>query len=248
MPIYTHNPGIEIEDVARFMAGSEQGKLSKVVRNKVIAYRDELISSLNPQLTYNTYKIFSHQGSVVRLDNGLVFTSPKLARTLRPCRELVCFLATAGAELDREISRLTGLGRISNAYVLDSMGSMLAESVVEDFQEKIRRELSAQAKGVTLRFSPGYCDWPIEQQRLLFGLVDAPALGVSLSPSCLMTPRKSIAGVFGIHLLEEVPVPYIPCRDCGREDCESRRAAPRNSTLNTPREVKAQGNLHHATS
>lgn len=229
MSVYTHNPLIETKDVARFISGSNRIKISKSIYNKVVAFNDKVISSLNPRITYNTYRITAADGHSVVLENGAVFSSPKLSKTMRSSREIVCFLATAGPKLDAEISRLTAQGRVSSAYILDAMGSLLVESVVAGFQEKTSKSLRPKDKGVTLRFSPGYCDWPLTQQGELFGLFDAQGLGVKLSRSCLMTPRKSISGVFGIYPLDGVSAPYIPCWECGRRGCSSRRALSRKS-------------------
>ena len=163
------------------------------------------------------------------LENGTRLASVKLAKTLASCPRLVCFLVTIGSRLDGEIKTLSGKRRLSSACVLDAMGSLLVERTIEGFQQKKARELRAQGMGVTLRFSPGYCDWPLVQQKELFGLFDAQGLGVRLSNSCLMTPRKSISGVFGLYPLDSGVKPYTPCWDCGRSNCGSRRAPRRES-------------------
>ena len=72
--------------------------------------------------------------------------------------------------------------------------------------------------------SPGSGDisiWPIEQQQLLFTLLeDGPQqIGVKLTESCLMLPNKTVSGF------------YFPtekairtCQVCKRENCPSRQA------------------------
>lgn len=230
MFVDNHNYSIKTTDVVRFISGSNRTKISKSFRRKIVTFNDNVIPSLKPKISYKTYRIAATNGQSVILENSAVFSSPKLAKTMRASREVVCFLATAGPELDAEISRITAQGRVSSAYVLDVMGSILVERVVNGFQEEARKKLRIKGKEVTLRFSPGYCDWPLTQQKELFGLLDAQDLGVKLSRSCLMTPRKSISGVFGIYSLDEASEQYIPCRECGRKDCTSRRAQPCKST------------------
>ena len=56
-------------------------------------------------------------------------------------------------------------------------------------------------EGETLvsRYSPGYGDWPLEAQRRLFELLDAPRkAGVSLTDSLLMVPSKSVSAIIGV--------------------------------------------------
>ena len=133
-----------------------------------------------------------------------------------------CFVATVGPALEIEVQKQMQQRRYADAYVLDAMGSMSAENVVEQFYQRTARRLAKENKGVTLRFSPGYCDWPVTEQKKLFSLIASQDVDVELNDSCLMTPRKSISGVFGIHSNGETP--YNPCWDCGRTECPARRA------------------------
>ncbi len=118
-----------------------------------------------------------------------------------------------------------GQKRLAEAYLLDAMGSVMVENLVEQFQSHMGEHYQAQDKLVTLRFSPGYCDWPVTEQKKLFKLLDFKKIGVELSDSCLMQPRKSISGVFGLY-----PCPdgkdrsaYNPCLECNKFDCPNRR-------------------------
>jgi hypothetical protein len=52
--------------------------------------------------------------------------------------------------------------------------------------------------GISNRFSPGYCNWDVSEQHLLFQLLPENACGISLNDRALMTPIKSVTGVLGI--------------------------------------------------
>ena len=70
--------------------------------------------------------------------------------------------------------------------------------------------------------SPGSLeDWPIAEQTKLFSIFgDTESLvGVRLTESLLMVPRKSISGI--LFPSEEG---FIACRLCERERCPGRRA------------------------
>jgi len=80
------------------------------------------------------------------------------------------------------------------------------------------------ALGKTSSMSPGSGDvsiWPIEEQRLLFGLLGdvRAAIGVSLTESCLMTPNKTVSGI--IFPAEKA---IRTCQVCRRENCPNRQA------------------------
>ena len=69
---------------------------------------------------------------------------------------------------------------------------------------------------------PGQLDWPIEQQRELFSLLGhvKDSIGVALTESSMMVPRKSISGI--IFPTEET---FVTCQLCQRNKCPSRKAA-----------------------
>jgi cobalamin-dependent methionine synthase I len=162
----------------------------------------------------------------VGLEEGTTFRSRKLAQVLKDSEEIICFVATLGRRLDREIGCLMAEKRLSEAYVLDAMGSVAVEGMVEHFYQRKQIEFAAENKSVTLRFSPGYCDWPVTDQKQLFSLFGSEQAGVELLDSCLMTPRKSISGVFGLFYSTNTHLdsPYNPCRDCRKIDCMARRS------------------------
>jgi hypothetical protein len=65
-------------------------------------------------------------------------------------------------------------------------------------------------------------DWPIQQQRELFSFFqDVQAtIGVRLTESLMMIPRKSVSGI-----IFPKEVTFTACQLCPREKCSSREAA-----------------------
>jgi hypothetical protein len=177
-----------------------------------------------PRIIYRMLSIESCDASV-RLTSGLEFNSYKAAKVFEGCREVCCFLATIGDRVDEEIIRLADSKRSSEAYILDTIGSAAIEGVVEHFHTDAKKRMRSEGKTVTLRMSPGYCDWPLQEQRKLFGLLDAEKIGVELTKSCLMVPRKTVSGMFGIADISTTMNrdDYNPCSECGKEKCMERR-------------------------
>jgi cobalamin-dependent methionine synthase I len=107
------------------------------------------------------------------------------------------------------------------------MGSVLVEDMAAKFHRRMKKKFQAEDKAVTIRLSPGYCDWLLEEQRKIFSLLDADKVGVELTDSYLMKPRKSISGIFGImpSTKRHSYSPYNPCSECEKVDCIARRDA-----------------------
>jgi uncharacterized protein YqkB len=212
-------------DLSSLFGRKESSRFTDFINNK----SDDLFSKFNtlvtPLLSYKIKKIDSINKGTVYLEEGIELKSPKLSKVMKHCEDAICFIATIGSGVEKEIARLTEEERLFDAYILESMGSMAVESMVDAFCKDMETKYNAQDKGVTLRFSPGYCDWPVAEQKKLFRILDAEKINVTLTDSCLMHPRKSISGVSGIHPFDgDNPVsPYNPCSDCKKKDCMARR-------------------------
>lgn len=219
------NSSFERYELATLLGGRKSLGFSCSVEMKIDKLGVRLKELMKPRLYYRTRKIDSIKKQSVHLLGGAAFTSPKLSRSMKNCDEIICFVATIGHGVEKEIVRLMDQNHLSDAYILDSMGSVTAENMVETFYQRMRTKYRAEGKGVTLRFSPGYCDWPVTDQKQLFSSFDSVQIAVELMDSCLMLPRKSISGVFGLFPFNpNLSVSsYNPCSECEKRDCLWRR-------------------------
>jgi hypothetical protein len=219
------NPDIDLHELARFFGGRNTATFSSRVSLKIEQMIKIFRKRLRPQLYYRRMCIQDVKDGSVHLGKGPVLKSRKLSRVMKDCKAVICFIATIGPGIEAEIKKLMDEKKLSAAYILDSMGSVAVEDIVEKFHTGMGNQLRAKEQGVTLRFSPGYCDWPIADQKKLFRIFHSLQLGVQLNDSCLMQPRKSVSGVFG--LMSENPVPsrgpYNPCSVCKQRGCIARR-------------------------
>jgi hypothetical protein len=214
-------PTIENDDLAKLLGGQKKKSLSKSIRKKLRTARQKLNKLIKPSVHYRIVKPSAMDNDVVQLDETVEFSSTQLAKTLKNAEEIVCFVGTIGTGVENEINRLMGKQQLAEAYILDAMASVAVENMIDRFQDLMEDRFSAEDRSVTLRFSPGYCDWPVTQQKKLFNILECRQLNVELLDSCLMKPRKSISGVFGIT--PQKCTSYNPCRDCPTRNCESRR-------------------------
>lgn len=110
-------------------------------------------------------------------------------------------ICTIGPELEREIKKLMEINEMTRALILDALGSEAAEEVAIQSD----RILAEKARDMNLwpskRFSPGYAKWDIKEQRFIFRMLPAADIGVHLTESCMMVPRKSVS--FRINFYKE---------------------------------------------
>jgi hypothetical protein len=219
--LMTIEPRMQTEDLVALLGGTKGHRLSGSLGRKVKALKPKVRGLLNPRLYYRTAKLTANSKGTVCLENDIVFRSNKLSKTLQDSDESVCFVGTVGREVEREINRLLRDNSLADAYIVDALGSVAVESLVEQFQHRMDSRYRKQGKSVTLRFSPGYCDWPVTEQKKLFRVFHRQEIDVDLLDSCLMRPRKSISGIFGVASTKGSP--YNPCVQCKKLDCEARR-------------------------
>ena len=127
--------------------------------------------------------------------------------------------ASGGSEL-RDLRRLFR-DKGATPDLLDAVGSVLVEWMADRLESHIAGILLDQGLQATGRFSPGYCDWEIQDgQKEIFRCLTPETLGVECTSSGMMVPRKSISAcMLGA---QEVANRY-PCVFCARSDCEYRR-------------------------
>ncbi len=154
------------------------------------------------------------------LDAGeLEVRGESLAKHLEGCDRLVLMAVTLGPEVDELISE-TQSSKIALSVVIDCGASVMAEMAANLAEEQIREELAADAAPVfmTVRFSPGYGDSPLEMQTQVLDILDAEhQLGITLSKGFMMSPSKSITAIMG---LADHPVTgrLATCAECVLRD------------------------------
>lgn len=137
--------------------------------------------------------------------------------------ELVAFcICTIGPELEREVTALSEKEELLGAVVLDSVGSVAAEAVADYMDGEIQVLAAKDGLKTSCRSSPGYGDWDIREQTAIFRLLPGDRIGVSLSESLMMIPRKSVS--FAIHIAKKPARMRSEnsCRNCDIEDCPYR--------------------------
>ena len=140
---------------------------------------------------------------------------------LNGCEKAIVMCATVGSEVDKLI-RISQISDMARAVVMDSLASVAVEQVCNAFDKIIAEKYSDY--NMTFRFSPGYGDYPIELQKIILQMLDAPKkIGLCTNDNFLLTPTKSVTAVLG---LSNIPIERKKrgCAICNmRETCKFRR-------------------------
>jgi hypothetical protein len=217
------SPVISKERVFRLLGQKDKGVSGRLSR-KIDRHIAGLKKTIRPKVLFTTRKIQKIEGSTLTLEGDIKLKSAKLSKTLGKCDRITFFLATIGEQVDNVIKTSIRKKKLSDAYIYDAIGSAAVEATVDDFQNRMDSKVKEKNQQTTLRFSPGYCDWKINEQKKVFSVLENDLIDVDLNESYLMAPRKSVSGVFGIGSSKLVDKDETnPCRLCKMHTCVARR-------------------------
>jgi hypothetical protein len=175
----------------------------------------------HPRAVYEVHETAHTEDGAVLLGGGR-FTGKILARVLKGSDLAVVYAATLGPELDQESSRLAAGGDVLSSVLLDTAGTLiLAKASISFISKVFDAQAAPHGCAVTPPFGPGQCRWDLAEQRVLFDLISPSRIGITLTDTYLMIPKKSVSGILGIGRPGEI-FTTAPCKICDRKDCPGR--------------------------
>lgn len=202
---------LDLEEVKRQLRLNTKAGSSSDVR-ELVAIAESLIHA---QAVYEVSYIGQRGEGTVEV-NGVTFTSRVLRVNLDKVERVFPFIITIGKALEHEASSCNDLLR---QFYLETIGDMALRSARQYLEAYLKRHFGL---GQLSRMSPGSLeDWPVTEQKPLFSLfgIVEELIGVILTESMLMIPRKSISGIFF-----PTEVMFLSCQLCPRKGCPSRKA------------------------
>jgi hypothetical protein len=178
------------------------------------------LPGLEPRGTFSIYSVKSHSRRSLSLGGGTIVGD--IGEFLHGSKRIAVVVATAGRGITEKSTEAWNAGDTLAGWAFDAIGSWAAEAAADALTEKISAHLGA-GEGLTLRYSPGYCGMDLRQQQTIFALSQPGSIGVSLLPSMLMQPMKSVSGLVGLGPRELVGLNLSPCDRCPQIGCHMRR-------------------------
>ncbi|MGN1333724.1 MAG: vitamin B12 dependent-methionine synthase activation domain-containing protein [Anaerovoracaceae bacterium] len=156
----------------------------------------------------------------IRLEGGTVIVSKSLDRVMSGCSRMLVFGATLGTEADMLIKRAAA-ENIAMAVVMQAAAAAYIEEYCDMVQTELNEIFKAEGEPLGERFSPGYGDFALEYQRMLFRILDCHRqIGLTLTDNYIMIPSKSVTAV--------IPIggscgKQLGCSCCEKTDCQYRK-------------------------
>jgi hypothetical protein len=152
------------------------------------------------------------------ITDGHCFNTGEIVTSfIRESEQILFFIITAGKAIELESRKFLHRTEPLLGYIYDVLGSLIVESALEKFLLAREEDFIKAGLKTTNPYSPGYCGWPVSDQRELFDLFGDKNCGIRLSETCLMDPIKSISGIIGIG--KDVKKQPYSCAICDANNC-----------------------------
>lgn len=215
---------LDAEVIIRHLGGA--GSRPELVNASVERWRAAARPWLQPRLVYRHLPVLGIANGSISLGSGHRFDSTKVSGLFKGAELLIVAVGTIGPTLEEEVSRLFAENEYMDAMVLDAIGSVAVEETCQFLRYLVCRSFGdEQGLKIGPSLSPGYQYWDIKEQRVIFDMLPAGDIDVTLTESCLMVPRKSESMVIpvGRELRVTAGEAETPCRFCDRLDCPARK-------------------------
>lgn len=174
------------------------------VRPEIKSLIEELLASLErdhllePAVAYEHYPVTGMNGDQISLEGDRAIHGPLIPAIFPEAKELTVIVVTIGPRLEKQATDYTKSGQALRGMILDGIGSAAVDTLVPEALKLIAAEVSSRGYEISSPINPGMPGFPMSEQWNLLGLVKADEIGVSLTPSGILVPRKSVSMVAGI--------------------------------------------------
>jgi hypothetical protein len=158
-----------------------------------------------PEVIYRRISIINLEKDSVTLSGGTEFHSCQFHSLLKGNSEVVAFVLSLGPSIDQQSMALLDVENVVEALFLEYAGWIAIERATRNFAEYLSNAIASDSLRLTRRLAPGYHDWALDEQREFLALFDDVALPVQLLESCVMLPKKSRTGLYGLQPLPGRP-------------------------------------------
>ncbi len=169
---------------------------------------------LKPAAMYELLKVNDFEHRKIDFEGGS-FEGSLVGKAFAGADHLYLAVCTIGEALEKRVEELMSENPVAGV-ALDGAGIAAIGYVSRSVEDIISKETCELELSLGMRAQPGQEGWPIEQQRQVFSILPADKIGMRLTESCLMIPRKSVS--FVIPRGKELNNSVVPCDFCSKRN------------------------------
>ncbi len=153
---------------------------------------------LEPRSLTRKLQVTSQRHETLFLEGGFRLSGRVVTQHLLGVEAVVAIVCTIGPKLEQRASEVMNTDPVLG-LAIDGVGSAAVEAVAQELCQQVEARASSAGRMASTPLSPGMEGWPVEAgQPVLFDILDPQQIGVHLTASCLMLPRKSLTLLIGL--------------------------------------------------
>jgi len=154
----------------------------------------------NPKGAFSRLVLTERDVDFVSTEGGIKLESKSLSELLFQSDEIVIMASTVGSEIIDVISEEIKNGNAGRGVILDSVASQTADAGLDWMMGFINKILIREGKKLTkYRYSPGYGDLPLSNQKILFEILSLYKLDIKITDTFMLIPEKTVLAIAGIE-------------------------------------------------
>lgn len=212
---------IDKNEVLRYL-GYKNQKISAELDQKIDFLVADAKKTLKPKAFFEIFEP-EFEDVIYLKETSLVLRGKSILNHLNGAEKVAVMAVTLGIEAERTILKYQHTDMVSTV-ISDAVFDAFVETVADEIQQKIEEKAKAEGLFISSRFSPGYGDLPLEtQQDIISCLSLGKRIGLTVTESNILVPRKSITAIVGLFK-EEQKFKKTGCETCNLKDkCKSKK-------------------------
>ena len=224
-------PRVDRQEMLRFL-GYQGQQISDDLTQRIELVVERLELDIEPRGIRRVFAVDSAgvddagQPCIKLVGSSIVLKGRDIYRHLKDAQLCAVFACTLGMDCERRLRLLGGQHPLESA-VFDAACSSYVEAAVEQMDAAVKEQAERFGLAGNWRYSPGYGDCPLTAQRDIVAALDATRrIGLTVTPTNLLMPTKSVTAVIGLFDGEVHDSNTRPtCNVCRlREHCRFRAA------------------------
>ncbi len=199
---------IDHAKILRLQGYRDLERVRPKIKNIATEAARETEALIKPKAFFRGLSVRCCKGGMLELEDGTAFQNPGFDRFLKDVQQVVVFILTMGHPLDQAVRAYIADDGLLNALFLETAGWLGIEGATKQFAKYLTTLARRQGLRLSPRLGPGYSYkldgrsviWPLEQQKTLFALFEGQLSDVEILESCVMLPKISRSGIFGLLL------------------------------------------------
>lgn len=201
-------------EVLRYLGHRDQ-EIDDLTEEQIISALNEIEEIKQIKVTYKFLDLIKTKTVLGFKQSNLKLPGKDIRAHLKQTELALLMAVTLGHEVDKRIRYYEKID-LTNALILDACATATIEEACDDFCATLNMKLAKENKKLTLRYSPGYGDLPINIQGDFLDTLGArKEIGLTATSSNILIPRKSVTAIAGVIDINQKIIPRS-CAECSK--------------------------------